>query len=175
MFIRVYSSSADEGTTQCQLPADAIAMLTAWGFRLVLVSGSPVDDIVAIQHQLDLVEPFICNGGAALHVPSHYFESPKTSHVTASNDWEVFSFNPPDRAAGVNLVRDLFLADGWSDVLTIGIGCDGDDYRVLSAVDIPIVVRDASKDQSMLLRHIPAAYLTTATGTEGWTEALIGS
>ena len=175
MFTRVYSSSSDGRPTQCQLPTHAVAVVREWGFRLVCVSGSRCEDVVAMQRELDIVEPFICDGGAALHIPSRYFDSGETAPPTTANEWEIFRFNPPDRAACVNLVRDLFLADGWSDVLTIGVGCDCDDYGVLTAVDIPIVVRDAATDQRTLLRHVPAAYLTSATGTEGWTEALIGS
>ena len=58
--------------------------------------------------------------------------------------------------------------------MTIGIGCDCDDYGVMSVVDIPIVVRDAINDQRMLTRHIPGVYVTNATGSEGWAEALLG-
>jgi hypothetical protein len=45
---------------------------------------------------------------------------------------------------------------------------------VLAVVDIPIVVRDAVNDQSMLMRHVPGVYVTSATGSEGWAEALRG-
>jgi len=41
-------------------------------------------------------------------------------------------------------------------------------------VDIPIVVRDQRLDQSALLRYVPGAYLTTATGAAGWLEAVVG-
>jgi len=74
--------------------------------------------------------------------------------------------------ATVNLVRDLFLGLGSRDVLTIGVGCDLDDYGVLAAVDVPVVVRDVVKDQSGLLRYVPGAYLTNATGLDAPAPAL---
>ena len=83
-------------------------------------------------------------------------------------------FNPPDKSATVNLVRDLLLGLGSRDVVTLGVGCDFDDYGVLAAVEVPVVVRDVVKDQSGLLRYVPGAYLTNATGLDGWAEALIG-
>ena len=69
---------------------------------------------------------------------------------------------------------DLFLARGHDKILTVGLGCDTSDSAMLAAVDIPIVVRDQRLDQSALLRYVPGAYLTTATGAAGWLEAVVG-
>jgi predicted mannosyl-3-phosphoglycerate phosphatase (HAD superfamily) len=158
-----------------RLPHHAVSRLCNWGVRLVCVSRATADFVRQLQHELNIQEPFICNSGAALHVPNTYFRTADSPHTTiGSVTWEVFKFSPPDRAAAVNLVCDLFLAAGWDDVLTIGVGCDADDYSLLTTVDIPVVVRDAVKDQTSLLRHVPGAYLTDATGSEGWSEALSG-
>jgi predicted mannosyl-3-phosphoglycerate phosphatase (HAD superfamily) len=139
----------------------------------VCVSSSAAPFIRQVQQHLDIVEPFVCEGGAALYVPSldSRVDAPA---ARVSYEWDVFRFNPPDRTAAVTLVRDWFVARGSEEPLTIGIGCDCDDYGVLSAVDLPIVVRDAVKDQSALLRHIPGAYVTKASGLAGWSEALTG-
>lgn len=157
----------------CQLPWPAVDLLRAWGARLILVSASSADCVRQLQRELHVVEAFVCEGGAAVHVPSRYRCGSQDMH-RSEGDWEILRFNPPDKAAAVKMVRDVFLGLGWRDVLTIGIGCDLDDYGVLSTVDVPVVVRDVIKDQSGLLRYVPGAYLTNATGPDGWAEALIG-
>lgn len=155
-----------------QLPRRAVALLANSGVRLVLVSASAATEVRRLQRQLHITEPFVCDGGAAVHVPAPGFWNREAADAGDTGS-EIFRFNPPDRAAAVNLVRDLFLALGH-DVVTIGIGRDLEDYGVLSAVDVPVVVRDPVKDQRELLRHVPGAYLTNAVGVDGWSEALIG-
>jgi hypothetical protein len=125
-----------------------------------------------VQRELRIEEAFVCDGGAALHVPNGAHGS--RVRQSAGVEWEIFRFNPPDKFAAVNMLRDLFLGRGWDPVLTIGVGCDLDDYGMLAAVEVPVVVRDLRKDQSGLLRYVPSAYLTSATGPDGWAEALIG-
>jgi hypothetical protein len=73
MFVRALGPAADRDLTTCQLPAHAVALLGDWGFRLVLVSDAPADRLRDVQREFDVHEPFICGGGAALHVPSYYF------------------------------------------------------------------------------------------------------
>jgi predicted mannosyl-3-phosphoglycerate phosphatase (HAD superfamily) len=156
----------------CQLPWRAVDLLRSWGARLILVSASSADCVRQVQRELQVVEAFVCEGGGAVHVPGRYRCSQDTQRSEA--EWEILRFNPPDKAAAVKMVRDVFLGLGWQDVLTIGVGCDLDDYGVLSTVEVPVVVRDLVKDQSGLLRYVPGAYLTNATGPAGWAEALIG-
>jgi predicted mannosyl-3-phosphoglycerate phosphatase (HAD superfamily) len=171
----VFASVDDWGTgsdCESQLPRRAVDLLANSGVRLVLVSASAATDVRRVQRHLHITEPFVCDGGAAVHVPCTCFWNLE-AHDAGNDGCEIFRFNPPDRAAAVNLVRDLFLSSGH-DVVTIGIGCDLEDYGVLSAVDVPVVVRDPVKDQRELLRHVPGAYLTNATGIDGWSEALIG-
>ena len=43
-------------------------------------------------------------------------------------------------------LRDWFPGLGSRDVLTIGVGCDVDDYGVLAAVEVPVVGCDIVKD-----------------------------
>ena len=46
---------------------------------------------------------------------------------------------------------------------------------LLAAVAVPVIVRNDLYDQVRLLRRVPGAYLTAATGTAGWSEAVLGS
>ena len=173
VFARIDDLVADQSNYADQLRRQAVAVLKSLGIRLVLVSKSAAAYVRQVQYHLNIAEPFVCEGGAAVHIPGCYLGKVPPADMSAGA-WEIFRFSPPDRTAAVNLVRDLFVAQGYSDVLTIGIGCDLDDYGVLGTVDIPVVVRDRAKEQKELLRYVPGAYLTTATGIEGWSEALIG-
>ena len=172
VFVRLGTPPAGPARNRCQLPRRAVDLLCGWGARLILVSASTADYVRQVQRELEITEAFVCEGGTALYVP-HSYGRGRDRH-DADGEWEIFRFNPPDKAAAVVFVRDLFLGLGSRDVLTIGVGCDFDDYGVLAAVDVPVVVRDVVKDQSGLLRYVPGAYLTNATGLDGWAEALIG-
>ena len=59
--------------------------------------------------------------------------------------------------------------------MAVAVGGDWCDGTLLAAADIPIVIRDDSNDQRSLLRYVPGASVTTATGLAGWCEALFGS
>lgn len=173
VFARLGDPLSDPSDKSCELPPSAVKLLRGLEARLVLVSALPADYVRHVQRDLRITEAFVCDGGAELHVPPSY--RGETDRQDAAADWDVFRFNPPNKAAAVIFLRDLFVGLGSRDILTIGVGCDFDDYGVLAAVDIPVVVRDLMKDQSGLLRYVPKAYLTHATGVDGWAEALAGS
>jgi len=173
VFARVDDRVANQLNYAGQLPRRAAAVLASRGVQLVLVSKSATAYVRQVQRHLNIVAPFVSDGGAALHVPCSYFDNVEGTGAGA-RAWEVFRFNPPDRAGAVNLLCDLLVAMGYGDPLTIGVGCDLDDYGVLAAVDVPVIVRDPVTPQKELLRHVPGAYVTNATGIEGWSEALIG-
>ena len=157
----------------CELSRDALHALISTRVPLVLVSDSGAGDVRQMQHELGLTQPFIASGGAALHIPPEYF-SPLDDVPAHDGPWEVFSFDAAGPAAAMRLLGALFLARGHDKILTVGLGCDTSDSAMLAAVDIPIVVRDQRLDQSALLRYVPGAYLTTATGAAGWLEAVVG-
>jgi hypothetical protein len=60
-------------------------------------------------------------------------------------------------------------------MLTVALGWDDRDSSMLAAVDIPIVVRIGHRNQEPLLRYLPGAFVTSATGTAGWLEAIVGA
>jgi hypothetical protein len=64
---------------------------------------------------------------------------------------------------------------GDDPVLFVGLGEDWKHRALLRAVDVPVIVRNDGIDQVRLVRSIPEAYLTTAAGAEGWSEAIIGA
>jgi predicted mannosyl-3-phosphoglycerate phosphatase (HAD superfamily) len=155
--------------------ADTVGVLSALEVPLILVSASNSADVREWQRQLGISAPFICGNGAALCVPPGYFLDVTYHGVSDDRQdaWEIFRFNPPDSAAAVRLLCSLFAARG-DEVLTVGLGCDQADYGLLTTVDVPIVVRDDCRDQERLLRGVPGAYLTHASGVDGWSEALLG-
>jgi predicted mannosyl-3-phosphoglycerate phosphatase (HAD superfamily) len=173
IFTRVDGLLRERATAPCDLSRDALTALISTRVPLVLVSDADAPDIRDIQRELGLLQPFISRSGAALHIPPEYFTHLDDMPVH-DGGWELFSFDTVGPAAAMRLLGALFLARGHDKILTVGLGCDASDCSMLAAVDIPIVVRDHRHDQSALLRHVPGAYLTTATGAAGWLEAVVG-
>ena len=157
----------------CDDARSALDLLLERNVPLVLVSHDDAAPVQQLQAQLGLDEPFICDGGATLYIPRGYFE--ELDGLAAGDDcWEVFHFGVRDPARAVRLLASLYSVRG-EDVLTIGFGCHWADRALLAAVNVSIIVRDGSDDHARLLRRIPGAYLTTATGPAGWSEAVLGS
>ena len=57
-------------------------------------------------------------------------------------------------------------------VLTVGVSAGLTDPSLLRDVDIPIVVLDSEVDPARVLRKVPTARLTRASGSAGWDEAI---
>ena len=151
----------------------ALNLLIARAIPVVLLSHGDATQVQDLQQELGLMQPFICRGGAALYIPRGYFE--ELDGLAAGDDtWEIFEFGVRDPARAVRLLSSLYSVRG-EDVLTIGFGCDWNDRALLAAVHVPVIVRADSEDQARLLRRIPGAYVTTATGPAGWSEAVLGS
>jgi predicted mannosyl-3-phosphoglycerate phosphatase (HAD superfamily) len=160
-------------TDSCADARLALELLATRGIPVVLMSHEDARTVQDLQRELALDQPFICDGGAALYIPRGYFE--ELDGLTAGDDaWEIFEFGVRDPARAVRLLASLFCVRG-ADIMTIGFGSDWADRALLAAVDVPIVVRNDAEDQARLLRRVPAAYLTTATGPAGWSEAVLGS
>ena len=174
IFTRVDGLLRERAAAACELSRDVLTALISTRVPIVLVSDANAGEVRDIQCELGLLQPFISGGGAALHIPPEYFTQPYDTQA-ADDDWEMFSFDAIGPAAAMRLLGALFLARGHDKILTVGLGCDTSDSAMLAAVDIPIVVRDQRLDQSALLRYVPGAYLTTATGAAGWLEAVVGS
>jgi|SRR5688572_15493721 predicted mannosyl-3-phosphoglycerate phosphatase (HAD superfamily) len=166
---RVEGLLCDEVGGPAHVPRDALRILAACGVPLVFVTDASAQDVIEFQRELRLRAPFICERGAALHLPPDQPADP------VSDEGEVFRFVPPDVTTAVTCLRGLLTARRRTDVLMVGLGCDHRDCDLLAAVDIPIVVREQSGDQASLLRRFPDAYVTRATGIDGWSEALLGS
>jgi mannosyl-3-phosphoglycerate phosphatase family protein len=79
-----------------------------------------------------------------------------------------------DGRAAIRLLISLYRAH-WESLIVVGVGDDRTDRELLQEVDVPIIVRNEAVDQTPLLRRVPRAYLTTATGPAGWREAILGA
>ena len=157
----------------CHDARGAMNLLIARGIPVVLLSHGDARDVQDLQRELGLAQPFICEGGASLYIPRGYFEE-LDGLASGDDTWEIFGFGVRDPARAVRLLSSLFSVRG-EDVLTIGFGCDWSDRALLAAVHVPVVVRTDAEEQARLLRRVPGAYVTTATGPAGWSEAVLGS
>lgn len=162
-----------EANGPCEVARAALLTLVADGIPVVLVSDDHPAEVQRLQRELGLSGPFVCNGGRGLYIPRGYFEE-LDGLASGDAEWEVFSFPTEDPARGIRLLTSLFSVR-CEDLVTIGLGCDWVDRTLLAAVDVPVVVRADGRDQGRLLQHLPHAYLTSASGGRGWSEAVLGS
>ena len=155
---------------------DPLRFLASQDVPLVLVSAWPASEVRQLQNEFGFHQPFICDEGAALHVPASWLREVASMERRGEQDigWEVFRFSPASIGAAFELVTAMFMARGYDPLLTVGIGCDLADYNLLRAVDIPIAVRARDESQRDLLRRLPGLYVTSASGAAGWSEAVFG-
>ena len=151
----------------------ALDLLATQGIPVVLASHHSADELAALQQGLGQPHPFICDGGAHMHVPNGYFADLQDLWPQDER-WHTVPLGAPDIGRAVRLLVSLFQVSG-SDILTVGLGCSWSDRTLLEAVNVPIIVRSESPDQARLQRRIPGAYVTQASGPAGWQEAILGS
>jgi predicted mannosyl-3-phosphoglycerate phosphatase (HAD superfamily) len=140
------------------------------GSALVLCSNRGAKELRALQRELAIREPFISDGGAALHIPQGYFCG---TSVASTDGFETIDFGVRRLAHAVRLLVALYRACP-DPPLVVGIGFEWRDRVLLHEVDLPVVIRDSAVDQSGLLRNVPNAYLTDATGDDGLAEVVLG-
>ena len=147
--------------------------LIASAIPLVLASQGGAPDVVALQDQLGIVHPFICEGGTEVHIPTGYFADPRVPRP-ATNGWEVVDIGRGrSYAHGLRLLVSLYRCRN-RHLIVVGAGADWHDRTLLRHVDVPIVVRDPERPQTRLLKRIPGAFVTQACGPAGWGEAILG-
>ena len=141
---------------------------------LALVTGRPAGDVLALQADLGARRPFVCGGGAELHVPIGYF--PELTRIGIQRDgWNIVEFKPPYEAGhAVRFLISLFRLCS-DQALIVGLAASARDRALLHEVDVPVVVRTDTPADTELLQAVPAAYLTNARGAAGWNEAILGS
>lgn len=141
------------------------------GSTIVLCSGRSAAELRALQRELGILQPFISDGGAALHIPHGYFCG--TSSDGGSNGFETIDFGARRLAHAVRLVIALFRTCPNVPVV-VGLGFEWRDRVLLREVDVPVVIRDPRMNQSTLLRNVPQAYVTEAPGDKGLAALLLG-
>jgi predicted mannosyl-3-phosphoglycerate phosphatase (HAD superfamily) len=151
----------------------ALKMLAQRDVPLVFTSSRPAAEMLALQSELNIRYPFVAGGGASLHIPAGYF--PEVTRIGAHRDgWNVIEFKVPEAGHAIRLLMSLYRL--CSDGVVIVALADTAQHRVLlHGADVPVIVRTNNADQQALLREMPSAYLTTAVGPAGWSEAILGS
>jgi mannosyl-3-phosphoglycerate phosphatase len=263
VFTDVDGALRDPHTRSWSDARTALHLLSSHGVPLVLVAHQCAAELLRLQREIGLRQPFIAESGAALFIPRDYFADLPGLGASAG-DWEVVEFGErravvcdalyqvadrlgmavtgfsrlsaeqlamhqglsaheahlalqreydepfflpgsgsqertklfnamrhagfrcfsgpgfhhatgvQDPAHAIRLLISLYRLGG-DGLLVVGLGDDWTDRVLLHEVDVPIVVRNPAADQKRLLRRVPAAYLTTAAGPAGWSEAILGS
>jgi predicted mannosyl-3-phosphoglycerate phosphatase (HAD superfamily) len=156
----------------CVPARHALAVLTDRGIPVILTSHHSPDQLIHLQRELGLREPFIAESGRTMYVPRGYFTHlPNLAEGT--DDWQIVEFTPPSVAEAVELLMWLYRVSGDSPLL-VGVGSSWDDRLLLREVDVPVVIRNPTVDQRQLRIHFPDAYVTAAPGPGGLREAMLG-
>jgi len=164
----------DPHTRSCECAHRALAVLADQGIPVVLIAHAPADEVLDVLRELELQHPFVCDGGSALHVPRGYFPE-LTGLAESQNEWDVMEFRSARGAAdAVRLLVALYKSN-FDDAVVIGLADRWADRGVLEQVDVPVIVRNDDVDVTRLRRRLPAAYVTSAAGPAGWSEAILGS
>jgi predicted mannosyl-3-phosphoglycerate phosphatase (HAD superfamily) len=156
---------------------EAVAVLSSRQIPVILSSHLAAADVRALQASLGVTEPFICDGGGALHLPTGYFGA-LPGFGQRHDGWDIISCASPRRDAdespeALRLLLSLYRMCA-GEVIVVGVASHWRDRVLLREADVPIVVR-CDADQQRLARRFPAAYVTEQYGAAGWVEAMLGS
>ena len=173
IFTAVDGLLCDAETHSTRETRAALKMLAQRDIPLVFTSSWSPSELLALQDELNLRYPFVANGGASLHIPAGYF--PEVTRIGALRDgWNIVEFKVPEAGHAIRLLMSLYRL--CSEGVVIVALADTAQHRVLlHGADVPVIVRNTNADQQVLLREMPSAYLTTAVGPAGWSEAILGS
>jgi predicted mannosyl-3-phosphoglycerate phosphatase (HAD superfamily) len=171
VFTAIDGALCDFGTSAWREAQQALALLASRQVPVVLISGRPAAGVLALQQQLGFVQPFICRGGAEVHVPRGYFTDLQDLWP-ADEAWHVISIGAPEPGRAVRVLTLLFRSGG--ETLTVGLGSTWADRLFLADVDVPIIVAGQRTDEQRLQRHLPGAFVTTAVGCAGWRAVILG-
>jgi predicted mannosyl-3-phosphoglycerate phosphatase (HAD superfamily) len=153
----------------------AVQVLIDADIPIILVASDGVREVQNIQCELGIIAPFLSGGGATLHVPDNYFA--ETQRDTGTSDWNTMPFGLPDAvrspARGLRTLLEAYRRHR-SDIVIIGFGLTWADRLLLGLADVAVIVRGRHIDQTTLRQTFPQAYVTLATGSLGWGEAILG-
>lgn len=161
----------------CATARHVAGLLRTFSVPVVFISDESPAAMVRLQRDLGIQHPFIAAGGAQLYVPRGYFPGVLDNGGPEDEpDWQVLRLQPRrgDVGDAVRLLMALYRS-GDEPVLFVGLGQEWRHRALLRTVDVPVIVRNTGLDQVRLRRSLPEAYLTTAVGTAGWTEAILGA
>lgn len=151
----------------------ALHLLAQREIPLVLTSSRPATELLALQRELGIRYPFVAGGGASLHIPAGYF--PELTRIGAQRDgWNVVEFKVPEAGHAIRLLLSLYRLCN-EDVMIVALADSAQHRVLLHGADVPVIVRNDDPGQEALQREMPSAYLTTAAGPAGWSEAILGS
>jgi hypothetical protein len=153
--------------------AEAMRELAEHDVPVILVSLTSAVEVMAIQAELGICHPFICEGGGELHVPGGYFE--ELLAPTVPSEWNVIQFGGRGSEAAFERAVRLLTLLYWThrkDGIVVGI--TDRERSILVESDVPVILRNPDLDQRPLEKVAAGAYVTHSTGVAGWVEAIAG-
>jgi predicted mannosyl-3-phosphoglycerate phosphatase (HAD superfamily) len=152
----------------------ALEMLIEHDIPVVLASEHGAPDLIALQDQIGIAHPFICEGGGEIYIPTGYFADPRVGKPRTPG-WEVIELGScGSYVQPLRLLISVYRSRN-SSLVVVGLGSDVRDGDILGEADVPILIRSEAVDQRRLLERVPTAFVTSACGPAGWAEAILGS
>jgi len=121
----------------------------------------------------EYTEPFrILNDGEA--VRSRLFRALRRRGVRCwRTNTHHLATGTPDRAESLRTLTTIW-RQAWGHHVLVGLGDSEDDVSWLRYVDIPIIVQAENADvAARALSKLPTARVTSATGRQGWSDAVM--
>ena len=132
----------------CDEIRGAIDVLAGRGVPVVIASHHSPSDLMAIQQQIGIRQPFIAGCGRVVFIPRGYFDRvPELARM--SPEWEILEVAHRSVEQAIDLLLWLFRASGGSPLL-VGLGVSLRDRALLRHVDVPVVINSNSVDQRTL-------------------------
>ncbi len=116
-------------------------------------------------------EPFIVRSGDPLPENLFDYARQKGYRILRGNRFYHLLSNT-DKGRAVRTVADMYRQNGFPSVQTMGIGDSPNDFAMLQAVDIPVLVKKADGSYAAGAEHIPRLWRSRGVGPEGWQESI---
>lgn len=114
----------------------------------------------------DFDEPFLFSGSAEEEARLHERVRRDNLHLTCGRLWHLLGNS--DKGRAVALLLDCYRADG-TELLTIGLGDQRNDFPLLEQVDVPVLIRQPEGGYAQGCAARDLRY-SSAVGPAGWDE-----
>ncbi len=116
-------------------------------------------------------EPFVVQSGEPLPEGLFVYAAQKGYRILRGNRF-YHLLSDTDKGRAVRAVVERYYQNGISSVQTMGIGDSPNDFAMLRAVDIPVLVKKTNGSYATGAETIPNLWRSKLIGPKGWQESI---